>query len=137
MPECLRVQSGHAVLVECAWLGCGVVYSVLTLTCLQTWVPWLQVAAGLAHTAILDTNGAVYTLGWNQDGQLGLGEVHSRDQPTLVPGCLEDEDAVQASPLSHLRPGRVCCHGDGYRGALPLRALCTCAAADHALAAYV
>lgn len=55
----------------------------------------LQVSAGLAHTAIIDATGALYTLGWNQDGQLGVGDLRSRDRPTLVAGLLEQEDAVQ------------------------------------------
>ena len=58
----------------------------------------LQVAAGLAHTAVLDTQGALYTLGWGLHGQLGLADTGSRDRPTLVGGQLEQEDAVQACP---------------------------------------
>ena len=60
----------------------------------------VQAAAGLAHTAVLDASGAVYTLGWNQDGQLGLAQQWrddrvSRNSPTLVGGLLEHEDVVQ------------------------------------------
>ena len=42
----------------------------------------VQAAAGLAYTALLDERGPAYTLGWNQDGQLGLA------QQWLSGGCV-------------------------------------------------
>ena len=71
----------------------------------------LQVSAGLAHTAIIDATGALYTLGWNQDGQLGVGDLRSRDRPTLVAGLLEQEDAVQVLAIFGL--ANACQHPAG------------------------
>jgi alpha-tubulin suppressor-like RCC1 family protein len=34
----------------------------------------VSVALGEAHTLVLDNNGAVYSFGWNELGQLGLKE---------------------------------------------------------------
>ena len=58
-----------------------------------------QVAAGLAHTAVATADGAVYTFGWNADGQLGLGDTVSREGPTLVEGALDDEHITQVRIL--------------------------------------
>ena len=44
----------------------------------------VQVAAGLAHTVACTDSGDVYSWGWNADGQLGLGDDHSRAEPELV-----------------------------------------------------
>jgi alpha-tubulin suppressor-like RCC1 family protein len=43
-----------------------------------------KVAAGSRHTVALLEDGCVFTWGWNEYGQLGLGDNVSRDSPTSV-----------------------------------------------------
>ena len=40
-----------------------------------------SVKCGYAHSAAISTNGSVYVWGWNEQGQLGLGDEISRYQP--------------------------------------------------------
>ncbi|KAJ7524762.1 hypothetical protein O6H91_17G019900 [Diphasiastrum complanatum] len=49
-------------------------------------VPISFVAAGSAscHCVALDPNGRCFTWGRNEKGQLGLGDLHQRDMPTIV-----------------------------------------------------
>ena len=43
--------------------------------------------------------GDVYTFGWNRDGQLGLGDDHDRQYPSLVESqALEDCHVVKVRP---------------------------------------
>ena len=44
----------------------------------------IVIASGGAHTAAVTTEGALYTWGKNQHGQLGHGDVATREEPTLV-----------------------------------------------------
>ena len=56
------------------------------------------VAAGLAHTVAHTDSGDVYSWGWNQDGQLGLGDDRSRGEPELVSHAqLEDAHVAQVN----------------------------------------
>jgi alpha-tubulin suppressor-like RCC1 family protein len=46
---------------------------------------------------------AVYSWGWNSEGQLGLGHTRSMRCPTLVEApVLEDEDVVKVGALASL-----------------------------------
>lgn len=47
-------------------------------------VPVKTVAAGSRHSACLLEDGVVLTWGWNDYGQLGLGDTRSRDSPCVV-----------------------------------------------------
>jgi len=47
--------------------------NVPTLTSLGTSVKFIAVAAGRNFSAAIDTNGVLYTWGWNGEGQLGVG----------------------------------------------------------------
>ena len=66
-------------------------------------VPLAAVAAGMAHTVAASRDGAVYSFGWNSNGQLGLmGRQQQQQQlqnsllPMLVEDArLEDEHIVQ------------------------------------------
>jgi alpha-tubulin suppressor-like RCC1 family protein len=46
----------------------------------------MQLAAGADHSLALHDDGQVSTWGFNQDGQLGLGDTATRAKPTRVPG---------------------------------------------------
>ena len=48
-------------------------------------VRFIDVRAGGYHTAALTEDGRLFTLGRNDDGQLGLGDTLTRRAPTLVP----------------------------------------------------
>ena len=45
-----------------------------------------QVIAGWSHTMILAEDGTVFACGWNNYGQLGLGDTTDRTIFTAVPG---------------------------------------------------
>lgn len=45
---------------------------------------WLSVSAGNEHTCAIATNHALYCWGYNDKGQLGLGDTDSRDTPKKV-----------------------------------------------------
>lgn len=44
-----------------------------------------SIAAGMHYSLALSASGKVYTWGWNGFGQLGLGDLKSRNTPTLIP----------------------------------------------------
>lgn len=74
-------------------------------------VPLAAAAAGMAHTLVVSRDGAVYSFGWNNNGQLGVGNCQQdasgavQQQPllsSLVPMLVEDslldqEHVVQVS----------------------------------------
>jgi alpha-tubulin suppressor-like RCC1 family protein len=43
------------------------------------------VAAGWGHTLLLDTEGNIYSWGYNQEGQLGQGNKEFYNKPTKIP----------------------------------------------------
>jgi alpha-tubulin suppressor-like RCC1 family protein len=45
---------------------------------------WITVAAGLKHTIALNGSGELYAWGWNDDGQLGLGDTTQRTSPVQI-----------------------------------------------------
>ena len=53
------------------------------------------VAAGLAHTVTCTDSGDVYSWGWNQDGQLGLGDDSSRGEPELLSDAQLEEQCIE------------------------------------------
>ena len=57
----------------------------------------LQVAAGGAHTMPVAANGLVFACGFNNNGQLGVGDTGRRVVPTLVTGQLQGKAAVFAA----------------------------------------
>lgn len=57
----------------------------------------VKVAAGSRHTVALLENGHVFTWGWNDYGQLGLGDTASRDSPTAV--ALFADDSFRISDV--------------------------------------
>ncbi|CAL8469451.1 g8992 [Coccomyxa elongata] len=59
----------------------------------------ISVAAGLSHTVVCTDAGAVYTWGWNRDGQLG----HGPDQPSCRRARL-----VEAPALADVHVVKVC-----------------------------
>src|SRR5205085_2623473 len=50
----------------------------------QSSVQIKNISAGSAHSLILDNNRQVYAFGNNDNGQLGLGDYHSKIKPTLI-----------------------------------------------------
>lgn len=45
----------------------------------------ISIAAGMHYSLALTASGKVYAWGWNGFGQLGLGDLKSRNTPTLIP----------------------------------------------------
>jgi alpha-tubulin suppressor-like RCC1 family protein len=45
----------------------------------------IAIAAGMHYSLALTVSGKVYTWGWNGFGQLGLGDLKSRNTPTRIP----------------------------------------------------
>ena len=45
----------------------------------------IAIAAGMHYSLALTASGKVYAWGWNGFGQLGLGDLKSRNTPTLIP----------------------------------------------------
>ena len=43
-----------------------------------------QFSAGISHSIFLATNGKVYSGGWNEGGQLGLGNTSDKNTPNLI-----------------------------------------------------
>ena len=54
----------------------------------------IAVSCGDIHTAILKSDGTVYTFGRNNEGQLGLGDTTQRNTPTQIQG---HEDIIEVS----------------------------------------
>lgn len=86
----------------------------------------VQVAAGNEHTVLLTESGAVYTSGYNDNGQCGQGMLHSVDQPRQV-SKLEGSKVMQIHAyngcehtLVLLQDGRLVSFGYNYRGQLGL-----------------
>ena len=48
-------------------------------------VNFVDVSAGGYHTLALTESGQLYVFGRNDDGQLGLGDLHTRRAPTILP----------------------------------------------------
>jgi alpha-tubulin suppressor-like RCC1 family protein len=45
---------------------------------------WLSAAAGYSYTAAIKTDGTLWTFGYNNAGQLGLGDTTNRSSPVQV-----------------------------------------------------
>jgi hypothetical protein len=50
----------------------------------ETTVPWSQVSAGAGYTLAIDRDGALWGMGYNEYGQLGLGTTISHNEPTQI-----------------------------------------------------
>lgn len=63
----------------------------------------VSVAAGARHSLVLASNGQVWAFGNNQRGQLGLGDLSSRNTPTLIIGALASASitAITAGQCVH------------------------------------
>ena len=51
-----------------------------------TAIDWIDIAAGDDHTCAMNVARNVYCWGQNSQGQLGLGDMTDRPDPTLVTG---------------------------------------------------
>ncbi len=51
-------------------------------------VIFVDVSAGGFHTLALTDSGQLYVFGRNDDGQLGLGDLHTRRAPTRMPSAV-------------------------------------------------
>ncbi|MDZ7815309.1 MAG: hypothetical protein U5N86_04660 [Planctomycetota bacterium] len=81
-------------------------------------------AAGFPHSLVLYSDGSVYAWGWNDEGQLGLGDDVERDTPTLV-GALSDKGVISITAGSDhslvlCSDGSVYAWGDNNSGQLGL-----------------
>jgi alpha-tubulin suppressor-like RCC1 family protein len=84
----------------------------------------ISIAAGLAHSLALSNDGKVYATGWNERGQLGLGNNVSRNTFTEV-DSLRDKDIISIRPGRYHsfvfgKDGRVYATGWNERGQLGL-----------------
>ena len=56
---------------------------------------WSKIAAGQRHSTAIKTDGTVWTWGWNEHGQLGLGDTTDRSSPVQV-GSLTNWETIAA-----------------------------------------
>ncbi|KAN0036755.1 hypothetical protein ACTFIV_002064 [Dictyostelium citrinum] len=69
----------------------------------------VSVAAGVMHTSCVDSNGKIYSWGWNRYGQLGNGTVKSQTLPTNPKFQQPKSDHSQQLNLSKLNFIKVVC----------------------------
>jgi hypothetical protein len=84
------------------------------------------IGAGNEHSLFVTEDGKVYTAGYNDNGQCGMGSTQQVRQPTLIP-VLEGEDISQVHvyngcehTLAVARDGRIFSFGYNYRGQVNL-----------------
>lgn len=84
-----------------------------------------QIACGSDHSVLRTSEGLVYAMGSNADGQLGLNDrgVKRTASPALVQGLLEEQRSVYvacgaAHTVAVTASGRACAWGLGSSGAL-------------------
>lgn len=84
------------------------------------------IGAGNEHSLFVTEDGKVYTAGYNDNGQCGMGSTQQVRQPTLIP-VLEGEDISQVHvyngcehTLAVARDGRIFSFGYNYRGQVSL-----------------
>ncbi|MBI5517901.1 MAG: hypothetical protein HY909_29285 [Deltaproteobacteria bacterium] len=79
-----------------------------------------QVSVGALHTCVLRTNGRVYCLGDNSQGQLGVITPGDALRPTLVPGVTDIAEVSAGGDFTcaRTRAGRVWCWGANRSGQL-------------------
>ena len=65
----------------------------------------IVIAAGMHYSLALSVSGRVYAWGWNGFGQLGLGDLKSRNTPTLIPN-LSGVRAIAAGESHALAIGK-------------------------------
>jgi hypothetical protein len=79
------------------------------------------IAAGVAHSLALTESGEVYAWGYNDVGQLGLGDWEVRLTPTKVEGLPKVKAIAAGRPFSGVDGvGRGLCVGDNADGQLGL-----------------
>eukprot|EP00898_Chlorokybus_atmophyticus_P002199 jgi/Chlat1/2980/Chrsp2S04647 len=67
------------------------------LPCLLESLDSLQrISCGARHTVAITTNGSAFSWGWNEYGQLGLGDCEQRSTPTRVSLCSDDAEPTAA-----------------------------------------
>ena len=75
---------------------------LLTYTCVPTQIGsasnWAWVTIGGYMGAAINTDGELYTWGYNSDGQLGLGDTVTRSEPTQV-GSLTNWKYIEVTNL--------------------------------------
>lgn len=81
--------------------GLGKRAHCLLPTLVPTPARWTQAAAGTHHTVLLDETGSVWACGEGSFGELGLGDVARRAEPTRLP-------AFSAAPIAQV------CAADGF-----------------------
>ncbi|KAI3430646.1 hypothetical protein D9Q98_005239 [Chlorella vulgaris] len=75
-------------------------------------VAFIAAGASACHSVIGDINGACYTWGRNEKGQLGLGDAINRNNPVLVPGLRGKKVVGAAAARNHTVV--VTAAGDSY-----------------------
>jgi alpha-tubulin suppressor-like RCC1 family protein len=82
----------------------------------------VTVAAGLAHTVLLDARGKVHVFGFGAQGQLGLGNNSASNVPTIIPGLPPMRSVAAGGDHTVLldMQGKVHVFGDNLHGQLGL-----------------
>jgi alpha-tubulin suppressor-like RCC1 family protein len=77
------------------------------------------IAAGTSHSMFLKSNGSLWTMGWNNTGQLGDGTFNNASQPEqIVAGGVTAISAGDAHSLFLLSDGSLWGMGETYAGQL-------------------
>ena len=76
----------------------------------------VAVAAGSRHSFVLSRDGTVMACGWNDEGQLGLGDTDNRDTFTVVAGLrgVVDIDAGEKHTIAATAEGGLYTWGKGW-----------------------
>ena len=81
--------------------------------------PWVDVAAGFAHSCAVRADGLAMCWGWNQDGQLGIGRAAAGPfAPTGLDGRWSDVEAGRDHTCAIATSGRSSCWGGNRWGQL-------------------
>lgn len=80
----------------------------------------IKAACGLHHSVFLTNDGKVYSTGFNENGQLGIGNNLQKNKPVLIKS-LEEEKVVDIAcgyyhTLAKLENGDVCSFGRNDKG---------------------
>ncbi|XP_063173874.1 RCC1 and BTB domain-containing protein 2-like isoform X3 [Candoia aspera] len=82
----------------------------------------IEVACGSHHSMVLTADGAVYSWGYNNSGQIGSGSTANQPIPRRVTGCLQNKIAIniacgQMCSMAVVENGEIAC---GYAHTLVL-----------------
>jgi alpha-tubulin suppressor-like RCC1 family protein len=103
---------------------CRVVLGIFIMAgCVPAVVPTLHaqnpvtgVAAGYGHTVVLGSDGSLWTMGYNDDGQLGIGVNNNTNRPQHIAGSVTAISAGEFNSLFLKSDGTLWGTGDDGSG---------------------